>query len=705
MPLAASAGFESAFFDQPAAVMMETPGKKRKRNAETNPFLNFTDQTFSIPSSTPIHNRQIDGSAFENPSFRVSNKENYNLFSDSCMEVKSIADLASGGGAMKRAKGMACDANPFEVVRKPPKKKKKQMHQGGQGGSVSLEESCFENPGLNLAAADKQPVNPFEVPRDGDECKRQEAEELSRCFVNNALNIRGVESTERFNPFEIVRPKEGTTGEASVRGLPVPELAGIENPALEMPTYAIAVPFTPSLKHRINFQELAPNALTPCQMLANMVVCSPEPTEMATGLASGIAVESQNTQATVTLGKRRSLSVINEESDIGEKLDCYQLELENSINEAKARKQRPGGETTPFTFSGTGHRRRSVRRSLIDMKHISNLSQRLHELEDEENDFTRLEDDEKDRPDSEEEDKENKQPVLFAEETIVKKDGNETEKAEKTANHSEVGTNGTQPYCNQMTFTITKETTVREEIRIDVSNPDVQFEEVEDFEDEEQDVELLNNPAPFQRAYRKKEPLAEKLTEEIDSDEFKRPLATVSQAAGDSRTNAPVKSHKVRDVIRRSFRRLIPRSQTGSNEPKADVEEKQTHHGTGEGHGLISSIRHSLRRRQTKAKSGEEESNGTESKQNAEEERQSPLEMSIIAEQPRAVFRQPSLDQYKPIATHTGGSGGGATGATLRNSLRRSTKEMRKQMMKSVFRKQSGDLDGDHHGQHVGDFI
>ncbi|XP_053659610.1 uncharacterized protein LOC128708656 [Anopheles marshallii] len=694
MPLAAaSAGLESGFFDQP---MMETPGKKRKRNAETNPFLNFTDQTFSIPSSTPIHNRQIDGSAFENPSFRVSNKENYNLFSDSCMEVKSIADLA--GGASKRPKGMACDANPFEVVRKPPKKKKKQMHSGA-GGSVSLEESCFENPGLNLAAADKQPVNPFEVPRDGDECKRQEAEDLSRCFVNNALNIRGAESTERFNPFEIVRPKEGSASESSSRGLPVPELAGIENPALEMPTYAIAVPFTPSLKHRINFQEIAPNALTPCQMLANMVVCSPDPAKMATGLAGGSGAELQSKNATVTLGKRRSLSVISEESDIGEKLDCYQLELENSINEAKARKQRTGnGETTPFTFSGTGHRRRSVRRSLIDMKHISNLSQRLHELEDEENDFTKLEDDEK-VPDSEEEDKENKQPTLALEGTTAKKDGNETEYGEKTVNNSEVA----QPaHCNQMTFTITKETTVREEIRIDVSNPDVQFEEVEDFEDEEQDVELLNNPAPFQRAYRKKEPLTEKLAEEIESDEFKRPLTGASKMAVDSRTNAPIKSHKVRDVIRRSFRRLIPRSQTGSNDPKGPVEEKQSQHGTGgvEGHGLISTIRHSLRRRQTnRAKPGEQDTNGTEA-----EEQQSPLEMSIIAEQPRAVFRQPSLEQYKPIAAATG-TGGGA-GGTLRSSLRRSTKDIRKQMMKSVFRKQSGDLDGDHHhGQHVGALI
>ncbi|XP_053671210.1 uncharacterized protein LOC128721475 [Anopheles nili] len=637
--------------------MMETPGKKRKRNAETNPFLNFSEQTFSIPSSTPIHNREIDGSAFENPSFRMSNKENYNMFSDSCMEIKSIADLA-GSMPCKRPMAAVNEANPFEVIRKPPKKKKKQLH----SSTVTLEDSCFENPGLNLAAAEKQPVNnPFEVPRDGDECKRKEAEEQSRCFVNNALNIRGADGIERFNPFEIVRPKEPAP-EPPVRDMPVPELAGIENPALEMPAYAIAVPFTPSLKHRINFQDITPNVLTPCRMLANMVVCSPDPSKKGSVAGTGFAGDMNNKNATVTLAKRRSLSVISEESDIGEKLDCYQLELENSINEARARKQRQG-ETTPLTFSGTGHRRRSVRRSLIDIKHISNLSQKLHEMEDEDNGIKELA---SDTPalEENEEDKENKQPSLD-EEMII------------------------QTHRNQMTFTITKETTVlREEVRIDVSNPDVQFEEVDDFEDEEQDVELMHNPAPFQRAYRKKEPLGVRSMEELPSVEFKRPPTTYH----DGRGNAPVKSHKVRDAIRRSFRRLIPK---GHSDEAKEMEENHPHSNDREGHGLISSIRHSLRRRPPKAQPDVQSCEDENKNQTSGE---SPLEMSIIAEQPRAIFRQPSLDQYKPIVAAPSG------GETLRNSLRRSTKDIRKQMMKSVFRKQSGELDGDH-GQHVGQLI
>uniref|UniRef100_A0AAG5CYE5 Uncharacterized protein n=1 Tax=Anopheles atroparvus TaxID=41427 RepID=A0AAG5CYE5_ANOAO len=683
MPLAV----ENAFCDASAVATMETPGKKRKRNAETNPFLNFSEQTFNIPSSTPIHNRQIDGSAFENASFRVgnNNKENYNLFSDSCMEVKSIADLAA-----KRTPGAVCDpTNPFEVVRKPPKKKKKQQH---SLVADALQDSCFENPALNLAAVDKQPVNPFEVPRDGDESKRREAEELSRCFVNNALNIRGPEanSGERFNPFEIVRPKEPAP-EPPVRGLPLPELAGIENPALEMPTYAIAVPFTPSLKHRINFQELAANALTPCQMMANMVVCSPDgsvPTQAATTSSAGSGDTPQR-NATVTLAKKCSLSVISEESDIGEKLDCYQLELENSINEAKARKQRQG-ETTPFSFSGTGHRRRSVRRSLIDMKHISNLSQKLRDLEDEENGITKLEDADTERHgqenEDEEEDKENRQPSPEKEVAAIVPEDEKKDKTESKGAMEETAQQ-TEAHRNQMTFTITKETTVREEIRIDVSNPDVQFEEVEDFEDEEQDVELLHNPAPFQRAYRKKEPLATRPSAE----EFKCPAAV---APGEPRENGHGKSHKVRDVIRRSFRRLIPRhhSDQEPQEKGKDVEEKHPSDegNQGHGHGLISSIRHSLRRRQTtKAAADAKDNKATED---------SPLEISIIAEQPRAVFRQPSLDQYKPITAAPAGGG------TLRGSLRRSTKDIRKQMMKSVFRKQSGDL-GAELGEHGGQLI
>ncbi|XP_055549230.1 uncharacterized protein LOC129732402 [Wyeomyia smithii] len=566
---------------------VETPGKKRKRHADTNPFHSFSDQTFSIPSSTPIHNKQIDGSGFENPSFRYnsSNKENYNIFSDSCMEVKSIAELAAGSNG----------ENPFEVIRKPPKKKKKHS---------SFEDSCFVNPGLNLAAADKPAPNPFEVWRNEETAKK----ENESCFVNGALNIKGKDNGEGLNPFEIVRPSAQmeavAAGEATSVSNP---LQGFENPALEMPTYALAVPFTPSVNHRINFQELPPTALTPCQMLSKNLVFSPDPSK---------EVKLTTPKRNVTVTKRKSLSVISEEQlDIGEELDCYQLELENSINEAKVLKQKSAVGSTSAV--------RRTRRSLIDVKHISNLSVKIKQLEQLEN----------------EQETETKEVL--------------EEKKEENNQVVEIST------PTQATFSVVKETSVKEELRINITNPDVQFEEVDDFEDEEQDVDLFANPAPFQRAYRKKEdPKQEQV-------EFKLPEAVSS---GDS------KSHKVKDAIRRSFRRLIhPKQQ----HQELDIDAAEKAPKPEEPHsGLMASIRHSLRRKTQKNKPKDQQ-------EVDQEEKQSTLEMSIIVETPRAVFKQPSSDGYTPIAAGTTDK----VGSTLRSSLRRSTKDMKKHMMKSVFNK------------------
>ncbi|XP_055640316.1 uncharacterized protein LOC129777822 [Toxorhynchites rutilus septentrionalis] len=567
--------------------VVETPGKKRRRNAETNPFYPFSDQTFCIPSSTPIHNKQVDGSAFENASFRYnsSNKENYNIFSDSFMEVKSIADLASAAGD-----------NPFEVVRKPPAKKKKK--------DADFEESCFVNPGLNLNSVDKPSVNPFEVVRNEETAKR----ENESCFINGALNIKSKDNVA--NPFEIVRPvaAKAEDGGAVEEKSTSEGLKGIENPGLEIPTFALAVPFTPSINRRINFQDLPPNALTPCQMLAKNLVFSPDPSQ-------GSNLITPKRDATTT--RRQSLSVISEEPlDIGEELDCYQLELENSINEAKVRKQKTVGA------GSTG--KRKVRRSLIDNKHISNLSMKLKQLEDSDN----------------EEEAKSGEPKLKTDSLV---EAEVIEEASPTT---------------QITFTVVKETTTvsKEEIRINVTNPDVQFEEVDDFEDEEQDVDLFANPAPFQRAYRKKE-------DPKPTDGFKEPeVPEIDNIAG--------KSYKVKDVIRRSIRKLIHAKSQEQITTDLDDERPKTE----ESHGFISTIRHSLRRKNHKIIS---------TKQKEEQEREAVLETSIIVEAPRVVFKQPSNKQYKPIA----GSSVEKVGSTLRSSLRRSTKDMKKQMMKNVFKK------------------
>lgn len=101
-------------------------------------------------------------------------------------------------------------------------------------------------------------------------------------------------------------------------------IPGIENPALDtQPSLAIAVPFTPTIGCRIDFNNVPLDALTPCSMLNNKLIFSPvkKPADLTP--------------------KRPNLSIISEEAvDISKELESYQLELENSMNEAKATKKR-----------------------------------------------------------------------------------------------------------------------------------------------------------------------------------------------------------------------------------------------------------------------------------------------------------------------------------------------------------------------------
>lgn len=229
----------------------------------------------------------------------------------SCLEEKSIADLISGQGGM--AKGLVTQ-NPFEVVRKPPKKRKK------------VEESCFVNEALNLSQPEK-PINPYEVHRPTN-TNAKESKKEEHSFVNHALNLKAPEA-KVINPFEIVRCTNETR---PVKPVIAPKPMGIENPALDVKIpMAIAVPFTPTINHRIDFglmktpeppsrENNNQAQLTPSEMLSKKLVFSPK---------------EQNCGTPKLFGK--SLSIISEENtvNIDEELDCYQLELENSMNEAK----------------------------------------------------------------------------------------------------------------------------------------------------------------------------------------------------------------------------------------------------------------------------------------------------------------------------------------------------------------------------------
>lgn len=106
----------------------------------------------------------------------AANKEN-NFTYNGFMETKSIGELLTPAD------------NPFEVIRKPPKKKKKRD---------SERVCCFDNEALNLNGPEKS-LNPFEIRR-----ASTIGIPIVNGFVNSGLNIRGPEK-DVCNPFEIVR--------------------------------------------------------------------------------------------------------------------------------------------------------------------------------------------------------------------------------------------------------------------------------------------------------------------------------------------------------------------------------------------------------------------------------------------------------------------------------------------------------------------
>uniref|UniRef100_A0A1A9WZB7 Uncharacterized protein n=1 Tax=Glossina brevipalpis TaxID=37001 RepID=A0A1A9WZB7_9MUSC len=179
----------------------------------------------------------------------------------------------------------AFNENPYEVIRKPPTKRKRKTD----------ETVCFENPALNLELPEKQ-FNPYEVVR-----IKESKESNKNCFINTALNLKVEDNSVLINPFEIIRKKR----EKEQQDIKV-----------ESHNLKISLPFKPNMGCRIDFKDLSLSQLTPSKLLAEKLVFSP------------------------VIGNNRPLAAICEESptDISNELECYQLVLENSINEAKLRK-------------------------------------------------------------------------------------------------------------------------------------------------------------------------------------------------------------------------------------------------------------------------------------------------------------------------------------------------------------------------------
>ncbi|XP_068159248.1 uncharacterized protein pon [Drosophila tropicalis] len=538
------------------------------RGQETGAAANascFTNAAFSSTPKKIIGRRRL---AKENNHGNSNCNPNPNPFP--CLEFKSIADLAQ--------QQPTHSTNPFEVVRQPSKKKKR-------------EHACFENPGLNLELPEKQ-FNPYEVVR----CAAKPA----KGFVNPALNLRGNDTPASLNPFEIHRPSE-TTALAANR-----PPTGVENPALAddvVPTnLKIGLPFAPTLGCRIDFHGMALSQLTPSRLLAEKLVFSP--VQPAAGPAA-----------------KRSLGAISEENstmDIGKELDRYQLELENSINEAKLRKNGISVESIEY------------KEQQITLQDDVNGERRSFRCATRRRTLTEI----NETPETEETEE-------VSAPTVVQID--EPREDEEELKAMEQLESGDVAYASES-------------------------EDEEDVADDLKDNLDFKAPMRFVRSYRpagiiRPEKLKAESKDSLTSiASSKSSKSTTEEKETNQQPQQQQHGHGVKNMIRKSIRRLIhplsTNQETGScpaPPPSAPT-------------NIMSSIRHSLRRRQQ------------HQKLNDSPEKQSIADISIVDTSERTMKLRSIIPQteYMTIEQLTN-----EKKHTLRNSIRRSTRDV----LRHVFHK------------------
>ncbi|KAH8314189.1 hypothetical protein KR067_012526 [Drosophila pandora] len=539
------------------------------------------------------------------------------------LEVKSIAALAE-------KQHQPVSTNPFEVLRQPSKKKKR-------------EHACFENPGLNLELPEKQ-FNPYEVIRS--------TATPSKGFVNPGLNLRGNDVPASLNPFEIHRPSEVSTAACNPTGVANPALTETDAEEHQLPTsLKIGLPFTPTLGCRIDFHGMSLSQLTPSKLLAEKLVFSPVP------------------------APKRSLGAISEEStmDIGKELDRYQLELENSINEAKLRKngiltdvqdkprislevevskdmQSQGLVAAPKVVVVETDSQEVVMQEVrngdapVERRVICTRRRTLTEISEEQQ-----------VEEMEEKEQEQKQELEEKSQEELKKQEKEKQKQQELEDQEK------QKRLQEQLKEKLKEREREKELLAKEKEKEKEKEDVvyasEESEDEELDDLDFKAPARFVRAYR---PAAQPT---------KAPSKESLQSIGSSKStkSGETKSHGgggVKNMIRKSIRRLMHPNQHTSPE-KAQPEEQHGHHGHH--HNIINTIRHSLRRRPQKMTPLEDEED--------EEEEQIPSlpDISIIDSSERTMKLRSSVAQteYMTIEQLTN-----EKKHTLRNSIRRSTRDV-----------------------------
>lgn len=410
-------------------------------------------------------------------------------------------------------------------------------------------------------------------------------------------------------------------------------MIGIENPGLEIPQIplAINVPFTPTVGRRIDFKNIPIENLTPSSMLNRHLVFSP---------VKNIASE--------TTPKRLNLSIISEEAvDISKELDCYQLELENSMNEAKATNKRGN-------------------KNLMDIKRKSTFAKRLNVVA---TDATEIND-----------------TVEITKEISTTPEAEEHSCHDSSDGHNVCPKSSTPKTPNEnciAKYSLDKSMSINE-------NPDVVYEEVNESHcnnDEQQhiqsvepkeidnvmeimqteeDVDVFKNPAPFVRAYRR--------------DIRKKPITIANNEIGKQnkseekqRENNNEVFSGIRSSIRKSLRKLIHSNSSNKSKNSEELTPTKEPHSSNASNNILTTIRHSLRRKQPKQPLA------------TSTPRQSLNDVSIIdTTEPRAIYK----DTIFSARINSIGEDMLRPKTNLRNSLRRS-----KHAMKNVFKKSTEDYE------------
>lgn len=412
----------------------------------------------------------------------------------------------------------------------------------------------------------------------------------TKCFVNEALNLRGSDAPASLNPFEIHRPSEIS----AVAGNP----AGVENPALAeepLPTnLKIGLPFVPTVGCRIDFNGMSLSQLTPSKLLADKLVFSPV--------------------APLSAPAKRSLGAISEESsmDIGKELDRYQLELENSINEAKLRKNGIVLETTKTEVD-------------VDVQLVQQLSPQREQLE---------------------------RHIVCTTRTQTLTEIVEAAEEQEVEKLTEAG-QPQQVKIEELPSEVAKVTEPELEAVPELDSNDVAYASESEPEDEDDELDF-KAPARFVRAYRPAATVA-------GSKESLQSIASSKSSKSDK--SAKSNGHGVRNMIRKSIRKLMHPMHHQQQQQQEQSEEPAQHHHNN----IISSIRHSLRRRPQKQPQPAAESTA-------------PADISIVDSSERTMKLRSNVAQteYMPIEQLTN-----EKKHTLRNSIRRSTRDV----LRHVFHK------------------